>query len=174
MEHQAFLAVISEVAATFAGFTGIVAVFRFRDGKLKSFELNQFATMLRASLSALFLSLLPYLLSILVDNDAYAWRTCSLIVAVVMAVNIVSFAMRGGVFGMSTMHRIMFPVGILIAASNALAVFELLPANKVFVIAVSWQLLVAANNFITLIMSDVSSSESEAEVKADKDELKKE
>ncbi len=162
MEHQAFLAVISEVAAAFAGFTGIVAVFRFRSGQWRAAELVQFATMLRASLSALFLSLLPYLLFVLIDNADYAWRTGCLIVTVVMALNIYSFAVRGGAYRMATILKIMFPLGILVAASNAVAVFDLLPANEVFLIAVTWQLFVAANNFIILIMSDVSEPESKA------------
>lgn len=161
MEHQAFLAIISEVAATFAGFTGIVAVFRFRDAQWKSVELVQFVTMLRASLSALFLSLLPYLLFMLIDNADYAWRAGCLIVTVVMGLNIYMFAVRGGAYRMVTIHKIMFPLGILVAAANAVAVFDLLPANEVFLISVTWQLFVAANNFIILIMSDFSAAGTE-------------
>lgn len=163
MEHQAFLAIISEVAATFAGFTGIVAVFRFRDAQWKSVELVQFVTMLRASLSALFLSLLPYLLFMLIDNTDFAWRTGCLIVTVVMGLNIYLFAVRGGTYRMVTIHnKIMFPLGILVVAANAVAVFDLLPANEVFLISVTWQLFVAANNFIILIMSDFSAAGTEA------------
>ena len=151
MEHQEYLSLVAELAVAFAGFTGIVAAFRFRSTSWNTEELANFSTMLRASISALFLSLLPYLLHQLIENTDIAWRIASAAVAWVMTITLVRFLSRGNVNQTPFGLYVMFPGGVIAAFINLLAVFNFLPASDMVILAVSWQLVVSTYNFVALI-----------------------
>lgn len=155
MEHQEYLSLIAELAVAFAGFTGIVGVFRFQAGKWQEFEIANFATMLRASLSALFVSLLPYLLFQLTGNQPISWQIAAAIVALIMSLNLVAFGVKAGLARGNRTHRLMFPIGVVICLVNLVAAFGLLTASKTVLVAVTWQLLVSAHNFVLLISEPV-------------------
>ena len=158
LEHQDYLSLIAQLAVTLAGFTGIVTVFRVREGELLSKSVINFQAMLRASISALFLSLTPYLLYSAIGDTDLAWRIGNVLVFSVMSANIYYFVTRGGMFRTALMQRLLLPSGAILTIANLLGAFQVLKSDVVFIIAVSFQLFVSANNFILLILSDFSSS----------------
>ena len=126
MEHQGYLALVAEIAAAFAGFTGIVAVFRHGSDGWDDVETQNFVTMLRASLSALFLSLMPYVLSMLFSDPETVWRTASALVILVMGSNLYIFASRITKLNKSLGHMVLMPTGVVLICVNAAAVAGLL------------------------------------------------
>jgi len=152
MEHQDYLNLVAELAVAFAGFTGIVAAFRFRGTSLNAAEMGNFSTMLRASISALFLSLLPYLLHQFINNSDVAWRGAAAAVFIVMAINISRSIKTGSVNYTPIGRYVLFPMGVLAALLNLLAVFDLLKASDMVILAISFQLIISAYNFATLII----------------------
>ncbi len=156
LEHQEYLSLVAELAVALAGFTGIVAVFRFRRGDWEGESITKFQTMLRASISAMFLALLPYLLFMFLDDRELTWRFGNLVVATIMGLNIWYFLSRGGLFRASLVHRAMLPLGASICFGNFLGALLILPSAKMYVLAISFQLLVSVYNFSLLIMSDTA------------------
>ncbi|MCP5349196.1 MAG: hypothetical protein R3F41_13900 [Gammaproteobacteria bacterium] len=153
LEHQEFLSTVSQIAVALVGFTGIVAAFRYRTDLWSAEERTMFRTMLRAAVSALFLSLVPYLLSIYLTDSELMWRLSSGLIAIVMATNIYASAQHGlGLLRVSWLHTLLFPAGTVIMIANLVAFAGLLPADNIAVSSLVWQLLVATHNFISLIL----------------------
>ena len=160
MEHQEYLALVAEIAVALAGFTGIAGAFRFRDTSWSAVELTYLATLLRASISALFLSLLPYLLDQLFANPDIVWRTASGTLATVMGINIYRFLVSPRSKMPFFSLYVMYPSGFIVALINAIAALGMLPASKMFIIAVTFQLAVAAHNFTQLITKPLTEESS--------------
>ena len=153
MEHQDFLATLSEIAVAYVGFTGIVAAFRYRTDQWTQVERAFFKVMLRAGVSALFISLLPYLLHLFVSDPAWVWRLSSALVAVVMLINITA-SFREGVatFKIKNIRTLFFICGTLAVLANIVAFSGFFPADKVLLATLVFQLMVATYNFISLIL----------------------
>ncbi len=78
MQHQELLLTIAEVSATFVGFSGIVGVFRGRSGKLEvRYQRYQLFQMITTGLSALALSVSPFLLAAFGFSEPLVWRISS-------------------------------------------------------------------------------------------------
>ena len=158
MEHQEYLSVVSEIAVALAGFTGIVGAFKHRGSNWSAEELGNLATLLRASIAALFLSLLPYLLHQLLTDSEIAWRAAAATLSFVMGSNIYRFIRGAGSKLEKPSEKAMHAIAYLMVLTNAAAVFGFLPANKTFLVAVTYQLIVATFNFSLLIRQPASGS----------------
>lgn len=160
LEHQEYLSLVAELAVAMAGFTGIVAVFQSRGVNPVDLNMVGFITMLRASLSALLLSLLPYVLYSLTDAAGLTWRLANLAIVLVMGVNLYSFVARGGFrAGNGLSSWFLLGGGITVWFANLLGVFQVLPSPEMFILAVTWQLIVSTHNFASLILSGSPPSE---------------
>ncbi len=78
MQHQELLLAIAEVSATFVGFSGIVGVFRERTGKLEvGYQRYQLFQMIVTGLSALAMSVTPFLVAAFGFPEPLVWRISS-------------------------------------------------------------------------------------------------
>jgi len=162
LEHQEYLSLVAELAVAMAGFTGIVAVFQTHGSNPVDLNAVGFLTMLRASLSALLLSLLPYLMLSVTDNVALTWRLANLAVVLVMGRNLSVFIAQGGFkLGSRFGSWVLFPGGVIVWSANVLGIFQILPSPVTFIFAVTWQLIISTHNFAMLILSGSPSSESD-------------
>ncbi len=78
MQHQELLLTIAEVSATFVGFSGIVGVVRERTGKLEvRYQRHQLFQMISTGLSALAISVTPFLVAAFGFPEPMVWRISS-------------------------------------------------------------------------------------------------
>ena len=78
MQHQEFLLTIAEVSATFVGFSGVVGVFRECTGKLEvQYQRHLLFQMITTGLSALAISLTPFLVAAFGFPEPKVWRISS-------------------------------------------------------------------------------------------------
>lgn len=95
MEAGDALSVLAEVSVAFAGFSGIVTVFRRRNpGDWSRLDRFRFRFMVEFSLATLTLSLVPFFAFELGLEGRALWRTCSVVLAVGGAIYLVR-AVRG-------------------------------------------------------------------------------
>lgn len=86
MEEFDALALLAEIFAAFAGFTGIVAVLGQRyEGRWRPVDVVRFRGLLETSLAGLILSVLPIGLQHLGLDGPVLWRFCSALVATYIA-----------------------------------------------------------------------------------------
>lgn len=161
MEHQDYLALVAEIAVALAGFTGIVGAFKHRSSIWTPEDLGNLATLLRASISALFLSLLPYLLHLLTTDPEIAWRIAAATLALVMGSNIYRFLKGSGSKLEKLSEKTMHTAAYVMVLSNAIAALGFLPASNTFLVAVTYQLIVATFNFALLIGQPIGSDAKE-------------
>jgi len=153
LEHQEFLFLIAELAVAMAGFTGVVAVFQQTEKESAKPSTVSFVTMLRSSLSALVLSLVPYLLFTLTDSAEITWVLAPWSIILVMGWNLRGYVIMGGLRNENRFsNRVMFPGGILVWLTNVLGAFQVFNAADTFVLAVSYQLIVSTHNFAKLVL----------------------
>ncbi|MDJ0619930.1 MAG: hypothetical protein QNJ63_24845 [Calothrix sp. MO_192.B10] len=78
IQHQELLLAIAEVSATFVGFSGVVGVFRERNGKLEvRYQRHLLFQMITTGLSALALSVTPFLIAAFGFPEPLVWRISS-------------------------------------------------------------------------------------------------
>lgn len=156
MEIQDAVLTIAEIAVALAGFTGIVIIFGGRKDHWSQEEVLRLRTLLRSSLSALFLSFVPVVALNLELASVGAWELSALVIGSFMAVNLVVFALRGR---RSTLHwtqRAYYLVGWLVAGALFTASVGVLPKPEVAVLlGLLWQLFVASQNFVLLLIAGV-------------------
>ena len=94
MEGSEYLYTIAEVSIAIVGFSAVVVVFRKRSGEaLSHIELNLIAFMIERGFAAVFLSLLPVLLSHLGLSAAGVWALSSGVLALYLAIALVRTAL---------------------------------------------------------------------------------
>lgn len=158
MEHQETLQTIAEVAVALAGFTGIAVAFGGRAGRLAPGEQLRVRTLLRASISALFCSFVPTILSFVTSNEPYVWQGSCAVLATVLVVNLTVFWVRGRGTTITRFQQMAVVVGVLVAIVLIVAALGYIEAaSHVFVIGLVWQLIVAAQNFVLLVVEGLSS-----------------
>ncbi|MDD9888869.1 MAG: hypothetical protein OXU30_00835, partial [Gammaproteobacteria bacterium] len=151
MEHQEYLRTISEVAITLTGFMGIVAAIKIDVSEWSVQTIAQFSTLLRASISASLLAFVPYLLFQFIGDENLTWRISAALFAVVMATNLFLFLRDSGGNYASLIQRLMFLVGPVILAAVLLSVFTEIDSGAMFLVGVTWQIIVGLNNFALLL-----------------------
>lgn len=87
MEAEGVFLTIAEVSVAFAGFSGVVAVFRRRSiGEWRSGDILRFWQMMEVSLSGVVFSLLPFVFHYSGLSAAATWAACSALLAFVSSV----------------------------------------------------------------------------------------
>jgi hypothetical protein len=81
MQEEGVLAIICEVAIGFAGFTGVVAIFGGGTREWRAEDRIRFRSLWLASLSAILLALLPFVLFYFGVPEKAMWRVSSLVFA---------------------------------------------------------------------------------------------
>jgi hypothetical protein len=76
MEHRDVLQTIAEVAATFAGFTGVISVFG-RTGDSNEWPLQGARSIIEASLATILFALLPFVIHGFGADSQATWRISS-------------------------------------------------------------------------------------------------
>lgn len=83
MQYQELLLTTSEVSATFAGFSGIIGVFGKQTDKLEAqLQRHRLLQMIITSLSALAMSVIPFLIAAFRFPESWVWRISSLVYVV--------------------------------------------------------------------------------------------
>jgi hypothetical protein len=97
VEGSDVLIVIAEVSVAFAGFAGIVAVFRQRDlAEWAAVDATRFRFMVECSLMTILFALLPFVFRHLGASPTATWSACSALMAATVAglLTIASLRMR--------------------------------------------------------------------------------
>ncbi len=153
MDHFSFLQTTAEIAITFAGFISVFVVLAQRDGSFEPGAALLIRFVLLSSVSCLFLSALPLVLSGLSITGQTLWRLCSG-VCLISGIAISTYAVR---------NRRDFEPSVLVPIAYTVnaAVFCTLVANVVgwpappnggLYLASIWLILgIASINFIDLV-----------------------
>ena len=158
MNPENALAAVAGVAATFVGFTGVIfAVGRFSQGNWTTPERNALGNLLMPSLLALFMALFPLALLASVESSAMIWRIANSLLALIHLPLVSSAlwrAVRSELAEPIPLRFVLIPGGyVSVVASSvvALGVFSRFGA-AVFTAGLVWFLVVAATQFVMLIM----------------------
>lgn len=161
MEAAEALSVLAEVSVAFAGFSGIVTVFRRRNpGDWSRLDRYRFRFMVEFSLATLTLSLAPFFVSELGLSGRALWRACSVLLAVGATVYLVR-AVRGfgglvaeGAPVSAVAATVSFAVGAAVALSAAANAGGLLPRPAgVYLAGVGGCLFVSSLLFARLLLA---------------------
>ena len=157
LENQDTLHTIAEIAVALAGFTGIVTVFGSRSAQSAPQDALRLRQLFRSSLSALFCSLAPILISMVNTDSQQVWKLSCAVVAAVMAINLRKFWARITFKDLPRSQKIYFVIGpaIVIALISAALGETLDPRFTVFS-GLLWMLWVASQNFLLLLGSYIS------------------
>lgn len=161
MQHQELLLATAEVSAAFAGFSGVMGVFRKHTNKLKAqFQRHRLLQMIITSLSALAMSISPFLIAAFRFPEPLVWRISS-IIYVVFATLLTAFGIyqgypfvRAGLVSVHTTQIIALVTTITVGISilNGLGVFSL-RASAIYLLALFWTLGLSGFFFMTLVAS---------------------
>lgn len=153
MPSNEILQTISQIAAAFAGFSGVVAAIGHRGSRTwSSAEILRLRTLVEPSLVALFGSFLPGVLHIAFDSEPLVWRLSSAALGIMGLAAGAAFIARSRVASATVGQRIFLVVAglgvgaLLLAAAGVLRQYEL-----IFVIGLILALGVAAHNFLLLL-----------------------
>jgi len=100
----------------------------------------------------MFLSLLPYLLFLILQDETIIWRIGNLAIVLVMGTNIYLHITSGGLARGMVLSNFLFSIAFFILAVNLAGIFDLLESSTAYLVAISFQLLVSAYNFSQLIL----------------------
>ncbi|MDX1649741.1 MAG: hypothetical protein R3263_07785 [Myxococcota bacterium] len=161
MKAAEALSVLAEVSVAFAGFSGIVTVFRRRNpGDWSALDRFRFRFMIEFSLATLFLSLAPFFAAELGLTEPRLWTACSLLLAVGAGIYLVRTTRRvrrlmaAGEAVSPPVAMLSLAVGVLVSVSalgNAAGLFAR-PAG-VYLAGVGGCLFVSAVLFARLLLS---------------------
>lgn len=161
MEIQDAVLTIAEIAVALAGFTGIVIIFGARKDSWSHDEVLRLRTLLRSSLSALFLSFVPVIALNLELASVGAWELSALVIGSLMIVNLVVFHFRGRGTTLPWTQRAYYVGGWSVAGALVAASFgSLLKPDVMVLLGLLWQLFIATQNFILLLIGGVGIRES--------------
>ena len=154
MDNQETLLTIAEIAVAFVGFTGIVIVL---GEKRDSYSLLRIHTLLRGSLSALFCSFVPIVVRQFEIAEPSVWRISIGIIGAIMILNMSMFWWRSRGAGMPKTQVVNFGIGILVVTTSMLTAVGIFHnAALMVILALLWQLFIASQNFILLLLDGVS------------------
>ena len=161
MQHQELLLATAEVSAAFAGFSGVMGVFRKHTNQQKvQFQRHRLLQMIVTSLSALAMSITPFLIAAFRFPEPLVWRISSVIYAIfatlLTACGIYqgySFV-RAGLVSVRTTQVIAMVTTIMVGISilNGLGVFSL-RVSAIYLLTLFWTLGLSGFFFMTLVAS---------------------
>ncbi len=158
MDAWSVLAVIAGVAATFIGFTGVIfAVGRSsRDGWNPS-ERTALLNLLMPSVVVLFLAFIPIIASTGIQSLPLIWRGANGLLAVIhlaLVTSALRAALKATLLEPVPLRFLLIPGGYASGIISAFAAFGYFPrfAVTAFVAGLVWSLLVAAVQFVMLIV----------------------
>lgn len=158
MEPEGVLAVIAGVAATFIGFTGVIfAVGRSSLDGWNPRERTALINLLMPSVFALFLAFIPIVALTGIHSRELVWRGSNGLLAAIhlaLVTGALWAALKGTLMEPVPLRFILIPGGYLSGILSALAAVGYFPqfAVMVFVAGLVWSLLVAAVQFVMLIV----------------------
>ncbi len=154
MQSHEILQAIGEVAAAFAGFSGVVAAIGHRGSRAWSLEeILQLRTLVEPSLVALFGSFLPGILHLAFDSEPLVWRLSNAALGLMGVAAGAAFIARSRFASATIGQRVLLVLAglavgaLLLAAGGILRQYEL-----IFVIGLILALAVAAYNFLLLLV----------------------
>ena len=172
MEGSDVLIVIAEVSVAFAGFAGIVAVFRQRDlEEWAPVDAARFRFMVECSLATILFALLPFVFHHLGASPTATWSACSALMAAAVVCLLVIASLR--------MRRVRsqtsgFNTALLrFLQAGSLLMLALLVLNSLrigftgefgpYLAALAWLLVASGVNFFRLLLFGVGRGHSSRE-----------
>jgi len=157
LEHQETLHTIAEIAVVLAGFTGIVTIFGAKSAPWSPGDKMRLRQLLRSSLTAIFCSFFPTLLSFLLESSTQVWKTSCFVIALIMTTNISRFWFQSRREDLSKSQRANAAFGVVVVVALFIASLgEALDPTFAVIAALLWQLFIASHNFVLLLTSYIS------------------
>lgn len=161
MQHQELLLATAEVSATFAGFSGVIGVFRKHNSKLEAQLMrHRLLQMIVTSLSALTMSVSPFLIAAFRLPEPLVWRSSS-VIYVFAATLLTAFGLyrsrpfvQAGLASVRTNYVIALVTIVTVGISllNGLGVFSF-RASAIYLVTLFWTLGLSGFFFTTLVAS---------------------
>ena len=158
MDPEGVLAVVAGVAATFTGFTGVIfAVGRSSRDGWSAAERTALLNLLVPSIVVLFLALLPLVAATGIHSQSLVWRASNGLLAVIhlaLVTTALRAALRSTLMEPVPLRFVLIPGGYLSGIISAVVALGYLAnyAVMAFVAGLVWSLLVAAVQFVMLIV----------------------
>ena len=158
MEPESVLAVNAGVASTFIGFTGVIfAVGRSSLDGWSAEERTALLNLLMPSVVVLFLAFIPIVASTGIHSQALIWRGSNGLLAAIhltLVTSALRAALKSTLMEPVPLRFFLIPGGYASGILSALGAFGYLPQFSVmiFVAGLVWSLLVAAIQFVMLIV----------------------
>jgi hypothetical protein len=158
MEHRDVLMAIAQVAATFIGFASVVfAVGRASVAGVKAPERTALIHLLLPSILVLFLAFAPVVAFSGVSSEPQVWRVANAVLGVIhllLVSNATWIAVRQRLLEPVPLRFVLIPGGYLAVAANLAVAFGFVQdlAALVYIAGLVWFLLVAAIQFVMLIL----------------------
>jgi hypothetical protein len=169
MEGSDVLIVIAEVSVAFAGFAGIVAVFRQRDlADWAPVDANRFRFMVECSLTTILFALLPFVFHYLGASATATWSACSALLAAVFAGLFVIAVLRVRRVDLQAPGFSLAVTRFLQAGTILTFILLVLNALRIgftaefgpYLAALAWTLAASGVNFFRLLLVGVSGGQS--------------
>ena len=158
MEHRDVLMAIAQVAATFIGFASVVfAVGRASVAGVNAPERTALIHLLLPSILVLFLAFAPVVAFAGITAEVQVWRVANGVLGVIhllLVSNATWVAVRSRLLEPVPLRFVLIPGGYLAVAANLAVMFGFLQdlAALIYIAGLVWFLLVAAIQFVMLIM----------------------
>jgi hypothetical protein len=172
MEGSDVLIVIAEVSVAFAGFAGIVAVFRQRDlAEWAPVDATRFRFMVECSLTTILFALLPFVFHHLGASASITWSACSALMAAAVVGLLISGSfsvryLRSQASGFSPALLRFLQAGTLLTLAllvlNALRIGFTAEFGP-YLAALAWVLVGSGVNFFRLLLFGVGRGHSSRE-----------
>ena len=153
LSPESTLSTIAEISVALAGFTGVVAVLGSRrKHDWTPEERLQLRTLVETSLTALFLSFAPSVLSSFTASESVVWRTSNFLLGATHLAFISRFFVRTKIARPTGGQLALLVSGFAAILAHFLAAAGILPWYvAIFIIGLLQQVLVAAFNFVLLL-----------------------
>jgi len=163
LDVQSILTTVAEVSIALAGFTGVVAVLgNRRNHDWSPEERLQLRTLVETSLTALFASFAPSILSLAMTSEPAVWRGANLFLGVLHITNLIAFLRRATDARPTASQKGLLVIGIAMILGHLLAAAGLIPwFILMFVVGLLQQVFIAALNFVLLLFPVDNSEHSE-------------
>jgi len=152
------LAITAQVAATFLGFTGVIfAVGRFSSGSWSVADRHALVNLLIPSLIVLFLSFIPLIVSTAIEDSPTVWRISNAVLFAVHAplvTRVLWLSLRSQLIEPVPLRFVGLPIGFTTVVGNAAVALGLWNqfAVTAFISGLVWLLVIAAVQFVLLVM----------------------
>ena len=160
IEYADTLHTLAQIATALIGFSGIVLVFGERtSSKLTAEESLRLYALLAPSVTALFCSFVPILLSAVVDNHAVVWRISNGVLGLLHAGNLARFLINtwGAKITLGQKSNAVF--GMTVIAAHLSSAAGLIPwVEFVYILGLLQQLYVSVHNFFLLFRANVGTA----------------